>query len=234
MTTLTPLQTLAEDGRSSGPALSTYSAIVKERAGLWILIDGPYERALRAQSCLIEPEPGDLVMVCAPLPASNGTPDASTLTTASFVLAVLTRPQPEAGAVLTLPGGATLGASDGGLEIRAQNLALNADAMLSINSQTLHLDNTATHIATRNMTARMQSVDAAAGQLKWLAQTVASTVGRVVQRAKQSIRWVDETDELRAGQVQWNVKDEVQVQSGQTTLLSEHVTRIDGERIELG
>jgi hypothetical protein len=77
-------------------ALGLAYSRVTGRADKWFFLDGTIDRALRADSCLVEPADGDLVLVCGGATAAT-----------SFILAVLTSAD-AARSTVTLPGGAAL------------------------------------------------------------------------------------------------------------------------------
>jgi hypothetical protein len=215
------------------PGTSLHAATVTGRAGKWLFLDSPAERALRAESCLLEPETGDLVLVCAGLPALPAAAGVAAAVAVPYVLAVLTRPQTTS-ARLTLPGGASFETTDGELRLSARHIAFDAHEKLSADTRDLEFNSVTTKLVSQHAQTRIGVVDAGIGRLTLVAQSFMSTVGRLVQRAKESSRWVESTDELRAGSTRWRVTGHAHMHTRHTTLQSDEMTRIDGSKIELG
>lgn len=219
-------------GTAPAPAAAgtgLHAATVIGRAGKWLFLSGPFERALRAESCLLEPETGDLVLVCAGLPAAPGV----AAVTLPYVLAVLTRAQAEHG-TLTLPGGAALETRDGALRVSAAQISLEAAGQVRTSAREIAFDAVDAQFNVQRARTRIGELDAGVGRLSLVAQSLVSTVGRLVQRARESCRWVDTTDELRAGSTRWRVSGHAQLHARQATVRADEMVRIDGEKIELG
>jgi hypothetical protein len=203
------LVTIARPG--GDPAIELTYATVTGRADRWFLFDAASHaplRALRAESCLIEPECGDTVLV------SAGGPNAM-----SYVLAVLARAQ-RSGAALVLPGDVSLHTDDGALRVEAASVDVKAERSL-----TMH----APDIAMTGVRGAMTF-----GTLSTVAQQVTSTVGRLIQRARDSVRWIENADETRAGRVRMQVEERMHVSARHATILAEGQVKIDAGKIDLG
>lgn len=210
-----------------------HAATVTGRAGQWFLIDSHAERALQAQSCLLEPQTGDLVLVCGALPAQPAADGVTATTSVPYLLAVLTRPQPSTGTVM-LPGGATIESSEGELRMRGTRIALEGEEAVDASTRAFSLNAVSTSITSHEANARITSFDAGIERLTLVARNFLSTVGRAVFRAKDSSRWIEGNDELRAGTARWHVSGDAHLHTRHTTLVSDEMTRIDGSKIELG
>ncbi|WP_250469825.1 MULTISPECIES: DUF3540 domain-containing protein [unclassified Caballeronia] len=214
------------------------TAIVTGRADKWLFLDGFIERALRAESCLLEPETGDLVLVCPALPALAALPDAAGKAASMcvpYVLAVLTRaPSAMATATLTLPGGARLNTADGELRVHAARIALDGSECVSARTRALSFESVTTELVTQQATTRIGVLDAGIGRMTMAAKSLVSTIGRLLQRSQESTRWVEGTDELRTGSARWRVEGHAHFHTRHTTMQSDEMTRIDGSKIELG
>ncbi|WP_250511751.1 DUF3540 domain-containing protein [Caballeronia sp. GACF4] len=217
------------------PAVSTTlrAATVTGRAGPWFLLDSHAERALQAQSCLLEPQAGDLVLVCGALPAQAAADGVTATTTVPYLLAVLTRAQPDAGTMM-LPGGARIESADGDLRLCATRIALNGAEAVDASTRAFSLDAVSTAVTSHQASARIASLDAGIERLTLVARHFLSTVGRAIFRANDSSRWIEGNDELRAGTARWRVSGDAHLHTRHTTLVSDEMTRIDGSKIELG
>ena len=108
------------------------SAVVTGQADKWFFLDGSTGagRALRAESCLIQPECGDTVLVCQGV--------AVGLTSVPYILAVLSRADAQHG-VLALPGGARIRADAGALAFVASDIGLEASRSVSVKAPQLDM-----------------------------------------------------------------------------------------------
>jgi hypothetical protein len=220
-------------GPASAAPLGLLTATVSGRAGKWLFLDGAIERALRAESCLLEPETGDLVLVCPSLPALPAAAGVAASVSVPYVLAVLTRAQ-STSCTLTIPGGASLETADGEFRMNASHIALDGRERVTAATRELDLQSVTTKLVTQQGDVRIGVLDAGVGRLTLAAKSFVSNVGRLLQRAKESTRWVEGTDELRAGHARWRVSGHTHMHTRHTTLISDELTRIDGSKIELG
>lgn len=221
----------AQSATGISSALGT--ATVVGQADRWLFLDSDVSRALRAESCLLQPEVGDLVLVCAGLPAVSTASAGVAATTVPYVLAVLSRAQ-SGSSTVTLPGGAAIDTFDGALTLNARHITLEAADSMHTKTRSFNVESMDAKVTFNTAKTRIATLDAGIGRLTLVARSVASTVGRLVQRATESIRWIDTTDELRAGSARWRITGHAHMHTQHTTMQSEEVTRIDGSRIELG
>jgi len=208
--TLLPL--MRNDGKA--PVGLIYAG-VRGRADKWFFLSDDAGRALRAESCLLEPEYGDTVLVC------QGGGSAP-----SYILAVLARAHPN-GASLTLPGGVAMRTEQGSLTMQAPaSLALQAPR---IGLSALHGD-----MKFRRLDAGAEQVNARFGEVALLARTLSSTVGRLLQKARDALRWIDNTDETRAGRMRLRVRERYDLTARHAGIVADDRVRVDGSKIDLG
>jgi hypothetical protein len=169
--------------------------------------------ARRAASCLLEPRPGDSVLVSGP-----------TLE-AAWIIAVLER-QSAGPARLSLEGDAELTVT-GNLSLRAeQSLRLEADALtLRAREGTALIDRF--HAFGREFTASV-------GQLKLVGNLLETFVERVTQFAKMSLRTVEGCDQLRSGVVDYQAEQTLNLRGREIVATAEELVKIDGGQIHLG
>ncbi|MDR6739164.1 hypothetical protein J2X56_001150 [Herbaspirillum sp. 1173] len=205
-------------------AVGLVYATVTGRADKWFFLSGgdlSVERAQRADSCLIEPESGDTVLVC------NG--GAQT----SYILAVLARATP-AQATLKLPGDVSLHTAQGQLQVQAEQLELTGRKRVTVVGAQVELAGVQGDVRFSRLNTSAEEVNARFGVVRSMAQSITSTVGRLVQKARDSFRWVENLDETRAGRVRMQVKERFHMKAKHTTLLADGQVKIDGEKIDLG
>lgn len=221
--TLVPL---ARAGHEHAVGL-TY-ATVTGRAGKWHFVsaaDASVERALRAESCLIEPDCGDTVLIC-----RGGAFGANA---AAYIIAVLARASTD-GAQLVLPGGVALHAAQGALQVDAARIELKAASAVSLQAPVVGLEGVRGELNFHRVDASIQEAHARFGVVSTMAQQLTSTVGRLVQKARDSFRWIEKVDETRAGRVRMKVDERLHVTARDASVLAQGHVKIDGEKIDLG
>ncbi len=190
----------------------------------WFFIQGlmACERAKSAASCLVLPETGDEVLVCH---SSDEAP--------AYILAVLKRKAPSEG-LLRLPGGASMHTDCGKLTIHAKEVSLQGKDRVQVDSAHLAINTEKTELKMKHLHAWFDLLETYALQANLVAKNMTSTVGRLLQRARESFRWVEELDETRAGRVRVKVDGRYQMQTEHTTIQAEGIVKIDGQKIDLG
>ncbi|MFX1676531.1 DUF3540 domain-containing protein [Paraburkholderia sp. A2WS-5] len=217
------LVTMSRPGNDPQAGL-TY-ATVTGRADPWYLFDASPnapQRALRADSCLIEPDCGDTVLVC------SGGPG-----TVPYILAVLARAVPS-GAALVLPGDVALHTSEGALRVEAAQVDLSATRGVAMHAPEIVMDGVRGEMKFQRVDAAIQQLHAGLGAVSTVAQQITTTVGRLVQRARDSLRWTDNADETRAGRLRMQVDERLHVSARHATVLAEGQVKIDASKIDLG
>lgn len=205
-------------------AVEMVYATVTGRADKWFFLGNstlPVERAVCAASCLVEPDLGDTVLVC------HGGPRAS------YILAVLARATP-AQATINLPGGVALQTDQGQLRIQAEQLDLHARHKVSVVGPQVELQGVHAQVHFQHMDASASHVQARWGVVNALAQSMTTTVGRLVQKARDSFRWTENLEDTRAGRVRMQVTERFHLKSKHTTMLAQEQVKIDGKKIDLG
>lgn len=197
------------------PALELRSAVIAGQADKWFFLSSDHassgERALRAESCLLQPESGDTVLVCSGV--------AVGVTSVSYILAVLSRTDPQQGALM-LPGGASLTADNGNLSVAAKNIDLAGEQSLRLQAPQLAIT--------------AAQADMTFNTLNTIAQNITTTVGRLLQKARDSFRWTQNLDESRAGRVRMQVAERLHIQAKHASVIAQGQIKIDGEKIDLG
>jgi hypothetical protein len=172
--------------------------------GVMLHIQGVPVAALVAASCLILPEPGDRVLAAA----------AEKI----WVIAVLRRaaatpPRLQAGPDLVI------GAPDGTVTIEGSSLTMRARSATVLIDELLHVG---------------QSVTAHLAGLKTVAGLIESFAQRVMLTARRSQRVVEETDELRAGDIDHQAARALHLQADCAFITGGTAIRMDAGQIHMG
>ncbi|NUU02188.1 DUF3540 domain-containing protein [Herbaspirillum robiniae] len=204
-------------------AVGLHYATVTGRSDKWYFLGAAgIERAQRADSCLIQPDCGDTVLVC----AGGGNAPA-------YILAVLARAERDS-AVLALPGGVALNTDHGKLTVSGRQLEMAATEGLTLQAPTLGVAALRGEMKFGSLETSAQQVQARFGAVSLMARVLNSTVDRLVQKAKNSLRWTEGLDETRAGRVRAQVQGRHEIRAGHATVIAEGQVKIDGEKIDLG
>jgi hypothetical protein len=183
--------------------------------------DGPVE-ALRAVSCLVEPEIGDRVLVAGP---EHGE---------LYVLAVLARPggQP---LHMKLSGDVALGVAKGQLTLAAdEGLHLASAKDLSITSPELRIRAEQSHLVMDRITHVGSRLLSHARRIKLVADVIDTFTERLSQRVKRSYRFIDEMDYTRAKEIDQAAEGNISIRGENTLTTARRLVKIDGEQIHVG
>lgn len=196
---------------------------VTGRADEWFFVqDLSVRRVKRAISCLIEPEVGDVVLLC----------KASGEQT-SFLLSILSREHDQAGQ-LHLPGGVTMQTEGKQLTIHADGIDLRGKE--SIGLSTVHLDVNALAATARvsHCQSWVETIETTAERMTITVKTLTQQVGRMIARVRESWRKVEGLDETQAARMRLYVEGTHQLDADHITMNAEGFVRIDGKTINLG
>lgn len=198
-------------------------SMVTGRADQWFLLNDPlHAQAQRAASCLLEPEPGDTVLV-----AINTQPGPA------FILAILTRAHPQDGKVL-LPSGSMLHDTPAGLNLHTHNLSLQAKGSTDLTSDHLNLRSNTARVALDHVEAHFDTAHTQATTLTLQARSMSARIGRLVQRTVDYFRHTEKLDETRAGRLSVSVDGHHTTRAGHVTTHAQGFVKIDGQKIDLG
>lgn len=209
--------------KAPGTEASVKITTVTGRADDWFFVqDLSVRRVKRAISCLIEPQVGDLVMLCE-APSEE----------CSFILSVLARSDSEAGQ-LCLPGGVTLQTEGKQLIVQADGIDLKSRETIGLS--TVHLDVNAAAATTRvgHLQTWAETVDTKAERVTLLANTLTQQVGRMITRVRESWRKVEGLDETQAARMRVYVQGSHQLDAEHVTVNAEGFVRVDGKSINIG
>jgi hypothetical protein len=198
-------------------------ATVSGRADEWFFVDDlSIRRVRRAVGCLVEPEVGDLVLLCE-APSEQ----------ARFILSVLSRERADAGNIC-LPGGVTLQTESKHLTVSANGI--NLQGRDSVGLVTAHLDVNVVAATTRvsHLQNWSQSIESTTERVTLITQTLTQHLGRMITRVRESWRKVDGLDETQAARMRVYVQGSHQVDAEHVTVNAEGFVRIDGKSINIG
>ncbi|MBI4705203.1 MAG: DUF3540 domain-containing protein [Deltaproteobacteria bacterium] len=177
--------------------------------------------ARRAPSCLVQPEPADRVLLCEVHAAG------------CYVLAVLER-EGQGVTQLGVDGDLEIRVPDGRLGVAAQQgVELISGRELAVVAGRLNIDVGEGDLAVGKLSYFGQLVLAEADKVKLVCASLEAVLDRWVQRVKRSYRFVQESDQLRAGSIDHVAEGTVRLHGENALLTAEKLVKIDAEQIHI-
>jgi hypothetical protein len=198
-------------------------ATVLARSGrvVQIAANGFARQARLAFSCLVQPEPGDAVLIA----------EAGETT---WVLAVLER-HGTAPMLLLAEGDLTIAATGGALRLAARDdVAVDAGATARVAGHEVAVHASVLRSVVDEVVHVGRRITGHVGVLRVVAELVESFAEHTLLRARRSTRLVEQTDHVRAGEIDHAATGTVQIQAKQAFISADTVVRIDAAQIHMG
>jgi hypothetical protein len=167
-----------------------------------------------AVSCLVRPEPGDMVL----LSMDDGG--------CAYILSILERGRK---VVTTL-------AFESGLEVQVRNggMSVATEEVISFAAGDFELSAQRARVNTDCLSFLGNVIESRIARIKVIAESVDSVVKRLVQRLRSSYRYVEEHDEIQSASTRMLVDGTLTMQTKNTMHTAEGHIKIDAEQIHLG
>lgn len=179
-------------------------------------------QAKRAKGCLLEPEPGDLVLFAA---ATDGR---------CYVLSVLEREEGVPGTIVA-DGDLNIKVPRGRLGVAAQEgIGMVSAKGVSVVSANLEVNAVDGSVGMQRLSFLGSIVRAEIEKAKILAGSLDSVLERLSQRVKRSYRTVEESEHLRAERVDYVAKKTMSLRGENTLVTAQELVKVDGAQIHLG
>lgn len=194
------------------------------RDGNWVVfserIEGGVITARCAVSCLVEPQPGDRVML-----SQDGRQ--------AFILAILER---DTEAVqLRFPGDVRVQVPAGAMTLTSAGpMTVESASALHQHAPRWRMVAGQAEVVTNDLTVSSRRATVTADDCKLLAKALDSVIDRVSQRSKVLVRWVEELESVQAGQLIQRVRQTFSLDARHTVVNARKDVKIDGERIHMG
>jgi len=208
---------------STDSVIGLRTATITGRADQWFFVKETVAlRLKRATSCLIEPQLGDVVLICDCGEGEVG-----------FITAVLQSDREDQGAVV-LPGGVTLNSSTDGLDIEARQIALKGEHSISLVAPHLEMNAAAATVRVSQWKSWSETMELHVVRATLNATSLTSHIGTAISRITSSWRKVEGLDEVQAGRSRLLVDGQHKVEAEHVTVKAQGYVRIDGKKIDLG
>lgn len=199
-----------------------YAFVVKDKKNENYMILGECGllKAVRAAGCLLEPEPGDLVL-------------AAVSVNSAYITSVLERKAADKNARLKLPGRTTISAENE-LILYADDLHAAGVRCASIHAADLSVVTIKGRAQFDKFTLTGRQLNAKLARLKSLVGSIDATADRMLQRLTRSYRRIRDFEDSRIGRWRCVVQELFSVHARDSHLISDKRTKIDAEKISLG
>lgn len=217
-----PVDTKVEPGPAPSPAASTLcrGTVLMGTPELLVTTDeGPVEAAVAA-SCLLEPEPGDYVLL---VQGDGG----------AFVLAVLRR-EGTGPAQVDVPEGLTIRSRKGKVSLAGHEVELTAAERTTVTSPNVEVSSMRGTFFVDKLQALSSKVEADVGRLSVVAETIDTVADRLRQKLERSYRFVRGLDQKRAGTIDAKAETYARLHANDTVITSDQLVKVDGEQIHIG
>jgi hypothetical protein len=201
---------------ASKPATAGEEGACLVRAGTSVLL------ARRAAGCLLEPGPGDTVLVSI---GARGE---------AFVLCVLERAA-EVPPVVGVPGGFTLAAGEGAVDVQGRRVNIAATESIGVEAGEVRMRSEGeTYIRAGRLSLAGDVLTKAFETVRTTAGAVERSLGRLVERIANVYRRVDEAEDSRVGRYRLNVTGNMRLRAKNASLEAQEDVAVDGRKIHLG
>ena len=199
-----------------------YGVVTEAGDDFVVHTDAAVYRARRAASCLLEPLVGDKVLLVTDM--ENG----------DYVLAVLER---DAGrlSTLSLPGDAQIRMQTGRLTMSARDgIAMESAREIAMQSASLKVEALTGEVTVHDLSLVGEAWRSCVDRVKSVGRTFDSILERCHQRVTRSYRVVDEMDQVKAGQIDYQAETSLQLHAKYALMTADELVKLDGEQIHLG
>jgi hypothetical protein len=193
---------------------------IKEDRFYWVETPRGLYRAGKAVSCLVEPCIHDTVLV-----SLYGTDQ-------SYILSVLERNSdhdPE----IVVDEGLSIKVTKGTLDLAAETVNV-AGSHITMASKELDLQSSRANAFVADVSFIGRTFQAHINTVRIVANTVSNIADRIIQRARQSYRLIEDLDEIKAGRISSIARGVLFMKGKRSSLMAENKVKIDGEKIHLG
>lgn len=199
-----------------------YGVVTQLGDKLSVQTDTTTYQANCAPSCLLDPQLGDKVLLVTDTEGND------------YVLAVLARVSGN-DATLTLPMDTTVRTQGGTLQISSvDGLTLQSARKLNLQAAQLSVAALQGDVTVNNLSIVGQAWRSCIDQVKTIGCSFDSVLERCHARIGRSYRQVDELDQVKAGQIDYQAASSLQLHAKYALVTADELVKMDAEQIHLG
>jgi hypothetical protein len=199
------------------------SAVLVARDGrdARITRDGAVRTARIAFGCLVQPEPGDRVL--------TGMADGTV-----WIIAVLDR-QSDAPARLWAEGDLGIVSVHGDISLSAARAVdIGSGATIRVAAPEIDLHAGIARFVLDELLQVGRLASWYVSKLRSMGETVETFADHVLMRAKRGSRFIEESDQMRAGDIDHRAEGTLQLHAGVAFITADTVVRVDADQIHMG
>jgi hypothetical protein len=190
-------------------------------AGLIVEFGSARLPARVALSCLIQPEPGDRVLLVS---TREGL----------WAVALVERGQ-QRPLSLTVHGGLDITAIDGPLRLTGDiAVEIASPRKVSITAGDLTVYGQTAKLLLDDVLHIGRQIAAHVGRVRLVGELLETLVDRLLGRAKRSYRFVEECEHLRSGHIDYRATETLHVRGRNAFITAKAIAKIDGDQIHMG
>ncbi|HAJ26543.1 MAG TPA: hypothetical protein DCG53_04755 [Syntrophus sp. (in: bacteria)] len=188
-----------------------YRIDTDDGASLWVR---------KAEGCLLQPDIGDRVLITADADAGG------------YILMVLDK----VGACyeMVFSGEASLRTETGPLKLQADNVIVRGDKSVVLEAPDIEITGISGRVRFAACSLLASIMEVRSKRAVQVVDILDSVIGRVTERVRDSFRWIENLEQIRAGRIRTIVNDRFTVKAGHASLISEEEVAIDGKKIHIG
>ena len=208
--------------RGVAPKQSVARVVGVDGRDVSVRVGGRRMHARRAVSCLVEPEPGDAVLLF------------ETREGDAWVLAILERTS-DAPIRIGGEGDLEVKPSHGKLRLGSgAGVEVESGVEVSLRAPTLRMQAGEATIAARSLSYVGAAVGAQVDRVRLTAARVDAVVDRVSQVMKSFYRVVSETEHARAGRLDYTADESLSLRGQTTFVTAAELCKLDGDQVHVG
>lgn len=187
-----------------------------------VACDGRVWTAQRAASCLLEPMPGDEVLISGPDPARV------------YLLAVTVQAEPGR-TTLEAQGELVLRSRTGDVSLEsAGSVALRGRAAVRVQAPEYSVEADEARHAVGSMRVVARQLHATVGETRLVGRSYEAALDRITLMARLSMRSVSEMDQMRAGAIDFQAEQSARLHAAYTLVTGADLVKVDAKQIHMG
>jgi hypothetical protein len=223
MTFISPIRDTAapDDMVTGGPAEASAVLIARDGRNARIEHNGHILEARVAFGCVVRPEPGDRVL--------TGRTDG-----ALWVISVLERSS-DAPMLLWAEGDVSVVSMRGDVSLTAaRSVSLDGGERVRIAAAEIDLHAGVARFVLDEMVQIGRRASLLVGKIRYVGEMIETFAEHVLTRAQRSSRFIEASDQLRAGDMDHRAEGTLQMRAGTMLLSADAVVRVDADQIHMG